>query len=106
MEEEDKTLILLSALPKSFENFKDIILFRWQCTINPEEVIVPLKSKELQMTSDQNHTSIAEGLTVKTNHHKKKKWGNAHSKKQERKFTGSTSKTDSRKCFYCHEPGL
>ncbi|KAL8513749.1 hypothetical protein ACS0TY_013017 [Phlomoides rotata] len=27
MEEEDKTHILLSTLPKSFENFKDIILF-------------------------------------------------------------------------------
>ncbi|KAL8512872.1 hypothetical protein ACS0TY_019134 [Phlomoides rotata] len=104
MEEVGKSLFQLSALPKSFENFKDNILFGRQSTINLEEVIVVLKSKELQRASGQNHTSIAEGLIIKTNHHKKKKCGNAHSKEQEKKFTESTSLTDSRKCFYCHEP--
>ncbi|KAL8523272.1 hypothetical protein ACS0TY_013303 [Phlomoides rotata] len=38
MEEEDKALIILSALPKSFENFKDTILLGRQSSITPEEV--------------------------------------------------------------------
>ncbi|KAL8537644.1 hypothetical protein ACS0TY_012681 [Phlomoides rotata] len=71
MEEEYKTLILLSALPKSFENFKDIILYGRQSSITLEEVQVALKSKELQKVTDQASSSTGEGLTVKGKHQKK-----------------------------------
>lgn len=49
--EEDKALILLSSLPKSFENFKDTLLFGSRQTITLEEVQMALKCKDLQKTS-------------------------------------------------------
>lgn len=83
--EEDKALIQLSALPKSFENFNDTILFGRQESVNLEDVQIALKFKELQKVSDQNQTSIGEGLIVKNNLHKKKvnskKSGNQGNKK-------------------------
>ncbi|KAL8526510.1 hypothetical protein ACS0TY_015638 [Phlomoides rotata] len=106
MEEEDKALILLSALPKSFKNFNDTILFGRQSSITLEEVHVALKSKELQKVIDQASFSTGEGLTVKGKYLKKSNFKKGNTNKwQNKKTSETTTDTYVRKCFHCHEPG-
>ncbi|KAL8549463.1 hypothetical protein ACS0TY_008341 [Phlomoides rotata] len=106
MEEKDKALIILSSLPKSFENFKDIILFGRQGSITLEEVQVALKSKELYKVTDQASSSTCEGLTVKGKHLKKSNFKKGNTNKwRNKKASEATTDTDVRKCFHCHELG-
>ncbi|KAL8523239.1 hypothetical protein ACS0TY_013272 [Phlomoides rotata] len=106
MEEEDKALIFLSALPKSFENFKDTFLFGRQSSLTLEDVLVALKSKELQKATDQASSSTGEGLTVKGKHQKKCNFKKENTNKwQNKKVFDVTTDTEVRKCFHCHEPG-
>lgn len=44
--DENKTLLLLSSLPRSFEHFKDVIIYGKKCTITFDEVQMAVKSKE------------------------------------------------------------
>lgn len=46
LEDEDKVLLLLNALTKTFENFKDILLFKKE-QITPEEVQTLIQTKEI-----------------------------------------------------------
>lgn len=46
LDDEDKALHLLCALPKSFENFKDTMLYGKEGTITLEEVQAALRTKE------------------------------------------------------------
>ena len=48
LEEEDKTLLLLNSLPKSFEYFKDAILYGKDQDITLEEVQTSIRTKEMQ----------------------------------------------------------
>ncbi|KAL8471904.1 hypothetical protein ACS0TY_029223 [Phlomoides rotata] len=106
MEEEDKALIILSALPKSFENFKDTFLFGRQSLLTLEDVQIALRSKELQKATDQASSSTGEGLTVKGKHQKKINFKKGNTDKwQNKKDTEAVTGTEVRKCFHCHEPG-
>lgn len=48
--DEDKALILLNALPKSYESFKDTLLFETQSGITLEQVQIVLKTISLNST--------------------------------------------------------
>ena len=55
-EEEDKALILLHSLPKSYKHFVDI-LKHGRDTISLEDVIGALNSKELQQKVEMNKSA-------------------------------------------------
>lgn len=54
IEDEDKTIILLNALPKSFDHVKDAIMYGMETTITLEEVQSALRAKELQKFYEGN----------------------------------------------------
>jgi len=64
MEDEDKTLLLLCSLPKSFEHFKDTILYGKEGTTTLEEVQSALRTKELTKFKDLKVDEGGEGLNV------------------------------------------
>ena len=82
LEEEDKVIRLLCALPKSFESFKDTMLYGKEGIVTSEKVQAALRT-------DEN----GEGLSVSR--------GNGGGKGNRRK-SGNESKS---KCFNCHKMG-
>jgi len=64
LEDEDKALHLLCALPRSFENFKDTMLYGKEGTITLEEVQATLRTKELTKFKELKVDDSGEGLNV------------------------------------------
>ena len=54
LEKEDKALLLLNSLPKSFEHFKDAILYGKDQDIALEEVQTSIRTKEMQKQQTPN----------------------------------------------------
>jgi len=52
LEDEDKAILLLCALPRSFESFKNTMLYGKEGTVNLEEVQAALRTKELTKSKD------------------------------------------------------
>jgi len=50
IQDEDKTILLLCALLRSFESFKDTMLYGKEGTVTLEEVQAALRTKELTVT--------------------------------------------------------
>jgi hypothetical protein len=92
LEDEDKD-ILLCALPRSFESFKDTMLYDKEGTIILEEVQAALKTKELTKSKDLRADENGEGLSVSR--------GNGGGRGNQRK-SGNKSNF---KCFNCHKMG-
>ncbi|KAL8476488.1 hypothetical protein ACS0TY_028961 [Phlomoides rotata] len=70
LENDDKTLMLLNALPKSLENFKDAVLFGRQDQISYDDVLVAVKIKILRVQgrdskAEKKTQDPVEGLNVK-----------------------------------------
>jgi phage gpG-like protein len=61
---EDKVLLLLYELPRSFENFKDTMLYGKVGTVTLEEVQATLRSKKLTKFKDLKFGDSGEGLSV------------------------------------------
>ncbi|KAL8496842.1 hypothetical protein ACS0TY_020502 [Phlomoides rotata] len=49
LEDDDNVLMLLNALPKSLENFKDVVLFGRQDQVNYDDVLAVVKTKILRV---------------------------------------------------------
>jgi len=64
LEDEDKVILLLYALPRSFESFKDIMLYGKEGIVTLEEVQAALRTKELTMSKDLRADENNEGLTI------------------------------------------
>jgi len=93
LEDEDKAILLLCALPRSFESFKDTMLYGKEGTVTLEEVHVALRTKELTKSKDLRIHENGEGLSVSR--------GNGGGRGNRRK-SGNKSKS---KCFNCHKMG-
>lgn len=97
IKDENKAIMLLNALPKSFDQLKDAILYGRDSSLTYEEVLSTLKSKEFQRSSvNKPNDQSLEALNVKSVDKKsgKKKWQKkAKSDKREEKET--------RSCHYC-----
>lgn len=48
LDDEDRALMLLNSIPRSYEHFKDAMIYGREQTISLEEVIYTVKAKELQ----------------------------------------------------------
>lgn len=64
LNDEDKAILLISNLPKSYEYFVDALMYRRQ-TLSLDEVKYVLNTKELQGKQDSMANGSGEGLTVK-----------------------------------------
>jgi len=93
LEDEDKAILLLCVLPKSFESLKDTMLYGKEGTVTLEEVQVALRTKELIKSKDLRTDENGEGLSVSR--------GNGGGRGNQRK-SGNKSKS---KCFNCHKMG-
>ncbi|GJR11478.1 zinc finger, CCHC-type containing protein [Tanacetum coccineum] len=99
IEDEDQTLMLLTSLPSSYENFVETLLYGKESLIM-EDVLATLNSKELKKRTEGTKEETGDGLYVRgrSDHS-----GKAHSGKSLRfKSKGGTSQL---KCFICHSEG-
>jgi len=93
LEDEDKAILLLCALPKSLESFKDIMLYGKEGTVTLEEVQAALRTKELIKSKDLRIHENFEGLSVS----KRNGGGRGNWRKSGNKLKS--------KCFNCHKMG-
>nr|GEV95847.1 zinc finger, CCHC-type [Tanacetum cinerariifolium] len=99
IEDEDQALMLLTALPSSYENFVEILLYGRE-SLTMEDVLATLNSRELKKRIEGTKEEAGDGLYVRgrSDHS-----GKAHSGGSSRfKSKGGTSKL---KCFICHSEG-
>ena len=94
IDDEDKALLLLSSLPRSFEHFKDALLYGKEGTITLDEVQTAVKSKEFSKSKDLKIEDSGEGLNVSRGGGERK--GMSKSKRSDK------SKV---KCFNCQKIG-
>jgi len=90
LDDEDKVILLLCALPRSFESFKDTMLYGKEGIVTLEEIQTPLRTKELTKSEDLRDDENGEGLSVsrrngggrgnrgKSGNKSKFKWFNCH----------------------------
>ena len=99
IKDEDKALMLLNSLPKSYEHFKDAMLLGRESKIGYEEVHSALKLKDFQRAIVKQPDPAAESLYIKNNGKKGPK----------KKFTQERDKSEggkeTRSCHYCKKPG-
>ena len=93
LEDEDKALLLISSLPKSYEHFIDALMYGRQ-TLSLDEVKSALSTKKLQGKQESLGNSSGEGLTVKAKPEWKKKKQGKNKEKQK-----------NLRCFLCHKEG-
>jgi len=104
LEDEDKVLHLLRALPRSFENFKDAMLYGKEGTITLEEVQVALRTKELTKFKELKVDDSGEGLNVSRGRSQNRGNGKGKNFRSKSRLKGGGNKTQ-HKCFICHNPG-
>jgi hypothetical protein len=64
LDDEDKAILLLCALPRSFESFKDTMLYGKEGTVTVVEVQTTLTTKEMTKSKDLRANENAEGPSV------------------------------------------
>jgi len=95
LEDEDKAILLLCALPRLFESFKHTMLYGKEGTVTFEEVQAALRIKELTKSKDLRADEKSEGLSVsRGNGGGRSNWGSSKSGNKEKY-----------KCFKCHKFG-
>ena len=64
VEDEDQALMLLNVMPKTYEHFKDAMLYGREQTITLEEVQSAIRAKELQRRIEVKEDTNGEGLLI------------------------------------------
>lgn len=101
LEDEDKAIILLNALPKSFDHLRDAMLYGRENTITLEEVQCALRSRELRKASSVQESNN-QALSINKPKGKKKKFNAPYkAQNQKKEVTGK----ETRSCHYCKKPG-
>ena len=104
LEDEDKAILLLNVLPKSYDDMRDTMLYGREKTITLEEVQCALRSKELRKNSSGQESS-SQVLNVGKFKGKKKKFNpNGGQKFQNQKQKEGEGK-ETRIFHYCKKPG-
>ena len=105
MKNEDKAILLLNELPKSYQHLKDAMLFgrNADAGITYEEVQCALRSKELERSSNAPADGANQALNVKQFKGKKKKGQNGFKNPQQSKHFDASGK-ETRSCHYCKKP--
>ena len=93
LEDEDKAIFLLCALPTPFESFKDTMLYGKEGIVTLEKVQAALRTKELTKSKNLRTDENGEGISVLR--------GNGGGRGNRRK-SGNKSKL---KCFNCNKMG-
>ncbi|KAL8494299.1 hypothetical protein ACS0TY_025194 [Phlomoides rotata] len=111
LKDDDNALMLLSALPRSLENFKDAVLFGRQDEVCYDNVLAAVKTKILRVQgrdskADKKTHDPAESLNVKFKKGRKKslkgKGGQLDKGKDKSKEFGFVER---RKCYGCNKVG-
>ncbi|KAL1558169.1 hypothetical protein AAHA92_08666 [Salvia divinorum] len=102
IKEEDKALMLLNSLPKSYEHFNDAIVLGRESKICYEEVYSALKLKNSQKSTAKPLDPAAESLYLKNAGKGLKK---KYQKGQEKSGQGPEGRKETRSCHYCGKPG-
>ncbi|KAL8473662.1 hypothetical protein ACS0TY_030489 [Phlomoides rotata] len=109
LEDDDKALMLLNVLPRSLENFKDVVLFGRHDQVIYENVLTAVKTKILRVQgkdskADKNTHDPAESLNVKLKKGGKKsfkvKEGQLDKGKDKSKESGFVER---KKCYGCNK---
>lgn len=105
IKDEDKAIILLNELPRSYDQLKDAMLYGRILTISTDEVVFALKTKELQKTSDNCNGNLGDSLVTKQRFTKKMNYKKNMTKNTAKKGknVNYTNKEDM-KCFHCTKP--
>ncbi|CAJ2659843.1 unnamed protein product [Trifolium pratense] len=93
LEDEDKALHLLCTLPKSYESFKDTMLYGRENPVTLEEVQSALRSKELTKSNNLKVESGVDALNVSS--------GRGGGRGRKAKGKGG----DKWNCFHCQKKG-
>ena len=102
MEDEEQALILLNAMPKTYEPLEDAMLYGREQTLILEEVQSAIRAKELQRRIEVKGETIGEGLLVKGK--KSFKSGKDYNGPQKNKNEVAQNGVKL-KCFHCHKEG-
>ena len=97
--DEDKAILVLNALPSSYDQLRDAILYGRDKAITLNEVHAALMAKELQKGASKVNDSHPESLNIKKFNKKKFK-----KKVEEAKVENSGAK-ETRSCHWCKKPG-
>ena len=94
--DEDKAILLLSSLPKSYEHFVDTLLYGRE-SLTMKDVRAALNSKVLVKKSEQQQQNSAAVLVAR---------GRAESRESKvRNSSRSKSRGKSKKCYFCKKEG-
>ena len=97
--DEDKAILLLNALPKSYDQLRDAIMYGREGTVTFLEVQSALRAKELQNSGSRSVDPTSESLNIKGFKGKK-----PFTKKFEVPKSSGSDQKESRVCFYCKKP--
>ncbi|KAL1564721.1 Integrase catalytic domain-containing protein [Salvia divinorum] len=104
LDDEDKAIILLNALPQSYDQLKDAMLYGRETSITLLEVQSALKSKEFQKHNSGVQDSHSEALNISKYKGKKQGLKMKGGKPQQPKAKDNPQK-ETRECFWCKKPG-
>ncbi|BAT96024.1 hypothetical protein VIGAN_08289200 [Vigna angularis var. angularis] len=88
LEDKDKVVILLNALPRTFEHFRDALLYGKDQVITLEEVVTSIRTKEFQKLQDSKATEVEASELVTVKGKGKKQGGKLEEAKTRRYKTG------------------
>ncbi|KAL8464477.1 hypothetical protein ACS0TY_034123 [Phlomoides rotata] len=110
LEDDDKALMLLNALPRSLHNFKDVVLFGRQDEVNYDSVLAAVKTKILRVQgrdakADKVAHDPAESLNVNFKKGGRTLMGTGGQLDKGMNKSKESGFVEKRKCYKCNKVG-